>query len=53
MPIFRRKRKRIIMIAGPNGAGKTTFAQEYLPNEGYCPGFINAEPKLLEWGENR
>src|SRR4051812_36765234 len=43
MPNFWRKRKRIIIIAGPNGAGKTTFAQEYLPHEGDCPDFINAD----------
>ena len=35
--------KRIIIIAGPNGAGKTTFAREYLPKEGHCPTFINAD----------
>ncbi len=35
--------KRIIIIAGPNGAGKTTFAREYLPKEGDCPTFINAD----------
>ena len=29
--------------AGPNGAGKTTFAREFLPNEGNCPTFINAD----------
>ncbi len=34
---------RILMIAGPNGAGKTTFAREYLPHEGGCPDFINAD----------
>ena len=33
----------IIIIAGPNGAGKTTFAQEYLPNAGACPNFVNAD----------
>ncbi|MFP4435127.1 MAG: AAA family ATPase [Phycisphaerae bacterium] len=31
------------MIAGPNGAGKTTFAREFLPVEGQCPTFINAD----------
>ncbi len=31
------------IIAGPNGAGKTTFAEEYLPNEGDCIHFINAD----------
>ena len=34
---------RILVIAGPNGAGKTTFAREYLPREGECPNFINAD----------
>ena len=33
----------ILIIAGPNGAGKTTFAMEYLPNEGDCPAFVNAD----------
>jgi predicted ABC-type ATPase len=31
------------IIAGPNGAGKTTFALEYLPNEGACANFVNAD----------
>ena len=35
--------KKILIIAGPNGAGKTTFATEFLPNEGDCPTFINAD----------
>lgn len=35
--------KKVIIIAGPNGAGKTTFAEEYLPNEGCCPEFVNAD----------
>ena len=35
--------KHILIIAGPNGAGKTTFATEFLPNEGDCPTFINAD----------
>ena len=35
--------KRILIIAGPNGAGKTTFAMEFLPNEGNCPIFVNAD----------
>ena len=35
--------KNILIIAGPNGAGKTTFATEFLPNEGDCPAFINAD----------
>ena len=34
---------RAIIIAGPNGAGKTTFAREFLPVEGECPTFINAD----------
>ncbi|MFG0247402.1 MAG: zeta toxin family protein [Phycisphaeraceae bacterium JB051] len=34
---------RAIIIAGPNGAGKTTFAREFLPTEGNCPTFINAD----------
>jgi predicted ABC-type ATPase len=33
----------IILIGGPNGAGKTTFAKEYLPNEGSCVRFLNAD----------
>jgi predicted ABC-type ATPase len=37
------KSKRIVIIAGPNGAGKTTFAREFLPNEAYCPNFVNAD----------
>jgi len=35
--------RRVIIIAGPNGAGKTTFAWEFLPREGACPRFINAD----------
>jgi predicted ABC-type ATPase len=35
--------RRVIIIAGPNGAGKTTFAREFLPHEGACPRFINAD----------
>lgn len=35
--------QRVVIIAGPNGAGKTTFATEYLPREGACPQFINAD----------
>ena len=35
--------KRIFIIAGPNGAGKSTFAREFLPNEGDCPVFVNAD----------
>jgi predicted ABC-type ATPase len=34
---------RALIIAGPNGAGKTTFAKEFLPREGGCPTFINAD----------
>lgn len=34
---------KIVIIAGPNGAGKTTFAREFLPHEGNCPDFINAD----------
>jgi len=37
------KKKKIVIIAGPNGAGKTTFAREFLPNEGSCPIFVNAD----------
>jgi predicted ABC-type ATPase len=33
----------LILIAGPNGAGKTTFAREFLPNEGACMRFLNAD----------
>lgn len=36
-------RRQILIIAGPNGAGKTTFAREFLPREGNCPDFINAD----------
>ncbi len=34
---------RVLIIAGPNGAGKTTFAREFLPQEGGCPIFVNAD----------
>jgi predicted ABC-type ATPase len=37
---------RAIIIAGPNGAGMTTFAREFLPTDGNCPTFINAEPGM-------
>ena len=36
-------RPRCLIIAGPNGAGKTTFAREFLPQEGHCLTFINAD----------
>jgi len=35
--------KRCYVIAGPNGAGKTTFATTFLPGEGDCLNFINAD----------
>jgi predicted ABC-type ATPase len=35
--------RRVIIIAGPNGAGKTTFAKQFLPNEGDCRQFVNAD----------
>ncbi len=35
--------RRILIIAGPNGAGKTTFARQYLPREGKCLDFVNAD----------
>jgi len=35
--------RKVIITAGPNGAGKTTFAREFLPNEGACPIFVNAD----------
>lgn len=35
--------RRVVIIAGPNGAGKTTFAREFLPREGRCPNFVNAD----------
>ena len=35
--------RRILIVAGANGAGKTAFATEFLPNEGDCPIFINAD----------
>ncbi len=34
---------RALILAGPNGSGKTTFAREFLPAEGNCPTFINAD----------
>ncbi len=36
-------RPRALIFAGPNGAGKTTFAKEFLPQEGHCLRFINAD----------
>ncbi len=38
-----RAKKRVLILAGPNGAGKTTFAREFLPDEAYCPTFVNAD----------
>ena len=35
--------QKIVIIAGPNGAGKSTFAREFLPKEGDCPVFVNAD----------
>jgi predicted ABC-type ATPase len=34
---------RALIVAGPNGAGKTTFSRLYLPHEGRCSTFINAD----------
>jgi len=34
---------RALILAGPNGSGKTTFAREFLPAEGNCPTFLNAD----------
>ena len=34
---------RILIIAGPNGAGKSSLASQYLPNEGECRVFVNAD----------
>lgn len=34
---------RLWILAGPNGSRKTTFAREFLPAEGNCPTFINAD----------
>ncbi len=41
--LTQKRTRRAIIIAGPNGAGKTTFAREFLPTEGNCPTFINAD----------
>ena len=35
--------KRCYVIAGPNGAGKTTFAKLFIPSEGECINFVNAD----------
>ena len=35
--------RRVLIIAGPNGAGKTTFARQFLPREGDCTNFVNAD----------
>lgn len=35
--------KTCYIIGGPNGAGKTTFARTFLPEEGGCPHFVNAD----------
>ncbi len=35
--------KTCFIIAGPNGAGKTTFAKDFLPSEGACINYINAD----------
>nr|VFK63656.1 MAG: Predicted ABC-type ATPase [Candidatus Kentron sp. UNK]VFK70882.1 MAG: Predicted ABC-type ATPase [Candidatus Kentron sp. UNK] len=35
--------KKCFIIAGPNGAGKTTFARDFLPKEGACINYINAD----------
>lgn len=37
------RKPTLILIAGPNGAGKTTFAKEFLPHEGQCTRFLNAD----------
>nr|VFK16479.1 MAG: Predicted ABC-type ATPase [Candidatus Kentron sp. LPFa]VFK25405.1 MAG: Predicted ABC-type ATPase [Candidatus Kentron sp. LPFa] len=35
--------KKCFIIAGPNGAGKTTFARDFLPKEGACIDYLNAD----------
>jgi len=35
--------KNCFIIAGPNGAGKTTFARDFLPKEGACINYLNAD----------
>jgi len=35
--------KKCYIIAGPYGVGKTTFAKDFLPKEGNCINFINAD----------
>jgi predicted ABC-type ATPase len=35
--------KKIVILAGPNGAGKTTLARAFLPREGECIIFVNAD----------
>ena len=40
---MKKRRADCIIIAGPNGAGKTTFAREFLPREGSCPIYVNAD----------
>ncbi len=35
--------QKCYIIAGPNGAGKTTFAKAFLPAEGECLNYINAD----------
>nr|VFK42931.1 MAG: Predicted ABC-type ATPase [Candidatus Kentron sp. TC]VFK42940.1 MAG: Predicted ABC-type ATPase [Candidatus Kentron sp. TC]VFK57277.1 MAG: Predicted ABC-type ATPase [Candidatus Kentron sp. TC] len=36
-------KKTCFIIAGPNGAGKTTFARDFLPKEGACVNYLNAD----------
>ncbi len=37
------RKLKCYIVAGPNGAGKTTFAKSFLPNEGKCINFVNAD----------